>query len=481
MMQLCSNLMKRTGFGAVMGIAGFPLSGNAAEESSSSGVRPNVIVILADDLGHGDLGCYGATKIKTPNIDRLAKEGRSFNFAYASSAVCSPSRYGLLSGRYHWRTPRHPRSGTHAPSAPLLFEPGRATLATLFKQNGYATACIGKWHQGFGEGDDPALQFDWSQAAIKPGPLEAGFDYFFGIAANILNEPRMYIENHRFYNREPFEPSRVPGEMTGKAIEFIERNRDRPFFIYYASTIPHEPIVPSEDFIGKSECGLYGDVVQELDSNVGEILDALQEAGILENTLILFTSDNGAAIHTPAAPEAMRIRFKANLETRLAGHLQNGLLRGGKQSAWEGGFRVPFIVRWPGEVPAGTQSDAVLCLTDVFATFAAMLDVKVPENAGEDSFNALPVWRGEPDAFVRDTLVLQSGIGNFAIRRDHWKLILRDDSDPRYHRVAWNQNQLYNLAEDPFEETNLWNRYPEVVNELSGLLEKKLADRPDRP
>lgn len=478
-------IFKQAGFGIAAGLLGIPTLGNAEQ------AKPNVIVILADDLGYGDVGCYGATKIKTPNIDRLAREGRKFINAYAPGSVCSPTRYGLLSGRYVWREPRHHPAGVHAPGAPLLFDQDRLTLARLFQQNGYATAAIGKWHQGFGSGDKPSVRYDWSQDEIKPGPLETGFDYFFGMAANAGNHPRIFIENHRFVGRKPgdkvtmlnrfeIEPwsseaeykfDQVAGELTKKAVEFIRQSKEKPFFLYFASNIAHNDITPAKEFIGMSGCGLYGDFVQELDSNVGSLLDALTTAGILENTVILFTSDNGGVVVELKASDRIKERLTPQYDAHLAGHLICGDLRGSKHSVYEGGFRVPFIVRWPEQVPSGTQSDELICLTDVLATFASMLGTPLPPNAGEDSFNALPVWKGIPNASVRDSIVLDSSQGVFAVRKGQWKLIEytkppfeNKKSDPE------NKNQLYNLADDPAETVNLWDSHPEVVKELTGLL-----------
>ena len=441
--------------------------------------KPNVVIILADDLGYGDIGCYGAEKIQTPNIDRLAREGRKFNSAYTASSICSPSRYGLLTGRYAWRSSRHPKDVVLDPAAPLVFDKGQMTLASLFKDNGYTTACIGKWHQGFGDGDNHTVKFDWNKSKLSPGPQEAGFDYFFGIAANVLNEPRAYIENYNFIDQTAVPPAHlVAGDFTAKAVEYIKKPKTKPFFIYFSSNVPHEPITPAAGAVGKSDCGLYGDFVQELDRNVGDILDALAAAGELDNTLILFTSDNGAAIHTPDSTAGMIARFTAHYSVRVAGHLQNGLFRGGKQRINDGGFRVPFIVRWPGHVPAGTQSNSMISLVDMLATFSAMLGKPLPANAGEDSFNALPALTGKPDVKIRDHMILQSGIGNLAIISGGWKLVRRETVPQQFMNYGDNQPQLYHLEKDPFEENNILNKHPEKVKELTGLLEKlQKADR----
>jgi arylsulfatase A-like enzyme len=473
---------------------------HAADARRPAG-KPNVVLILADDLGYGDVGSYGATRIRTPNIDRLAREGRRFTNAYAPGSVCSPSRYGLMAGRYAWREPRHPLTGVHSPAGPLLFDRDRLTLARLFQRSGYRTAAVGKWHLGFGEGDDPRKQYDWSQQEIEPGPLEVGFDSFYGMAGNAGNHPRIYIENHRFAGRKPgdvvrrvgrsklepwspdaeFEQDRVAGDIARKGVEFIERSAGsgEPFFLYFASNIAHGSITPAAAFAGKSDCGPYCDFVQELDAHVGWLLDALSRAGIADDTLVLFTNDNGGVVAEGERPAAQ-------WQAKQAGHAISGALRGGKRSIYEGGLRVPFIVRWPGHVPAGTTSDAMLCLTDVLATFAALLGDELPDGAGEDSFDALSAWKGEPGSRVRESVVLASAAGIFAIREGDWKLIERNESLPgsrgwRSKAEAENQDQLFHLLEDPGEKQNLWAQRPEIAKRLTGLLARARAADRTRP
>ena len=482
--------------GCLLAMVGTP---NAFPAATTNSQRPNIVLILADDLGYGDVGCYGATKIKTPNIDRLAREGRSFTNAYTPGSVCSPTRYGLMAGRYVWREPRHHPTGVHAPGGPLLFDCDRLTLARLFQKNGYATGVVGKWHLGFGVDDKPSYRYDWSQEEIKPGPLEVGFDYYYGMAANAGNAPRIYIENHRFVGRKPgdkvemvgradikpwspeaeYKFDRVAGDIAGKAVEFIGRSKDRPFFLYVATNIAHNDITPAAPFTGTSACGPYGDFVQELDAHVGQIRAALEKAGILDRTLILFTSDNGGVV-------ADNPRLAAQMQAKEAGHAICGALRGRKHSIFEGGFRVPFIVRWPGHVPAGTRSDTVLCLTDVLATCAALLGETLPTGAGEDSFNALPAWQGAPGAQVRDHVVLTSASGVFAVREGDWKLIARNDkvATPKGNQKQIeieNRNQLYNLANDPAETKNLWSEQPDIVQRLSRRLAEARQANHTRP
>lgn len=302
----------------------------------------------------------------------------------------------------------------------------------------------------------------------------------------------MFIENHRFVGLKPgekvtvthdkgkppvvaatnpdaeYKDDRVAGDITRKAVEFIERSKDKPFFLYFAPNIPHNPITPSKEFIGKSGCGLYGDFVQELDHYVGALLDTLKKAGDAENTLVVFTSDNGGVcVNSDTAP-AMIERYPENFAASQAGHKSCGDLRGKKQTIYEGGFRVPFIARWPGQVPADSQCDKVVSLTDLFATFSAMLGKDVPPKL--DSVNALPLLKGEADATGRDYVVLRSGIGNFAIRKGDWKLIEQGELEPKYKNFGENKNQLYKLSDDPAETTNLWDANPELVKEGRDLL-----------
>ncbi len=462
--------------------------------AGAEAAKPNVVILLADDLGYGDVGCYGATKIKTPNIDRLAAEGVRFTQAYTPGSVCSPTRYGLLAGRYFWRNPRHHSVGVHAPGAPLLFEQDRLTLGKLFQQNGYATACIGKWHQGFGEGDKPSQRYDFSQDEIKPGPNEAGFDYFYGMAANVGNAPRIYIENHRFVGRKPgdkvemigrgdvkpwspdaeYKENAVAGDIAKKAVDYIDKAApNKPFFLYFAANIAHNTIAPGEAYKGTSACGPYGDFVQELDAHVGWIMDALRRKGALENTLVIFTSDNGGVV-------ADNQRLLPQWQAKQAGHAICGSLRGRKHSVYEGGFRVPFIVRWPDQKAKGTTSEALFCLTDVMATCAALLGTPLPEGCAEDSFNALPAWQGASQARGRDRVVLDSASGIFAVREGPWKLIVREASlasekGNKKQLETENQDQLYDLGADPAETKNLWAEHPDVVKRLGAELEKARA------
>ena len=457
----------------------------ASLASAATPSKPNVVLILADDLGYGDLGSYGATKVSTPNIDRLAREGTRFTNAYTPGSVCSPTRYSLLSGRYFWRNPMHPPTGVLAPGAPLLFEENRMTLPQLFKNQGYSTAAIGKWHLGVGRGPDYLARYDWNQDEIRPGPLEIGFDYFYGMAANVGNEPAFYFENRRFVGRikgdvvtmgrrekvEPwtpevrYRPEEVGGEIARKAVSFIEQSGDSPFFLYVATNIPHHDVTPAPENTGKSQCGPYGDFVQELDGHVGQILAALEKKGVLDQTLVIFTSDNGGVV-TDASH-----RLEPYWQALQSGHRICGALRGRKHSIYEGGFRVPFLARWPGQIPAARTTDEVIGLTDVMATCAALIGVSLPDTAAEDSVNLLPLWRGEAAAKGREHLVLKSANGIFAVREGSWKLIEQREIAPGQKREPENNNQLYDLSSDPTETQNRWEDQPEIVLRLRRLLE----------
>ena len=398
--------------------------------SAAEPPKPNIVYILADDLGYGDVGCYNpASKIPTPNIDRLAREGVRFTDAHSPSAVCTPTRYALLTGRYAWRT-RLQRNVLGPFSQPLIAEK-QLTVAGLLREQGYATACIGKWHLGWGwpkPGDGGKRDFT---RPIPDGPTARGFDLYFG--TDVPNyPPYCFIENDRtvgipsadapvgrdsFNIAGPMLPGWklvevLPG-LEKRAVEYIEKaaKGDKPFFLYLPLTSPHYPVVPAAEFKGKSKVGEYGDFVVQTDHVVGEVLDALKTSGVAEKTLVILTSDNGPEITGEVKPGAYD-RLKE------FGHASMGTLRGTKRDAWEGGHRVPFIARWPGKIPAGTTCDETICHVDLMATLAALLDVKLPADAGVDSVNILPALLGEKrKAPLREATVHHSGQGKFAIRR----------------------------------------------------------------
>ena len=432
--------------------------------------KPNILLILSDDYGWGSAGCYGARGVKTPNMDRLAQEGRRFTQAYAPGSVCSPSRYALMTGRYYWRTPIKDGE-VLTPESPLLIEAGRLTIASLCKSQGYRTALFGKWHLGM----TATGVTDWTKP-FESGPLKVGFDRYFGMAANIPNPPRGLIDNNTVVEtfrseqvaregasadgttamRSDWKVDHVMETLTTKATGWIEANREQPFFLYFAPNAVHEPVAPNARHQG-SPYGKYGDFITELDWSVGQILAALDRLKLAENTIVVFTSDNGGVIDPGNANSSRAMR---------AGLAINGPLRGGKHSEWEGGFREPFLVRWPGRIPAGTVSDQVICLTDLVATFASLLHVPLPRGSAEDSFDVLRAFtEATPGAPVRDHVILQSADATYDIRLGNWKLVERinapafsPDRSKRSMQAAEKKraaglthDELFNLKEDPFE------------------------------
>jgi len=457
--------------------------------------NPNIIFIMADDLGYGDLRCLNAeSKIPTPNMDRLAAEGRIFTDAHSGSAVCTPTRYGVLTGRYAWRT--RLKEGVLWGYSPSLIDPQRTTVASLLKANGYGTACVGKWHLGLNwrtTGRKLSDRMDETGEGIdygKPytgGPNELGFDYFYGIPSSLDMVPYVYLENDRvveaptetveasekgkggFWRRGPVAPGfrhiDVLPVITEKAVGYIEKHTagspEQPFFLYFPLTAPHTPWVPTEDFKGESRAGDYGDFVAQVDGTVGEILKALDRLGNAGNTLVVMTSDNGS--HWPGE---MIERFD---------HHANHLFRGMKSDVWDGGHRIPYIARWPEKIRPGTECDETLCLTDLLATSAAIAGTDLPENAGEDSCNMLPALLDQAyERPIREATVHHSISGMFAIRRGQWKLITGKGSGgwSRAPREDDPPGQLYNLEEDIGETNNLYYDRPELVGELTALLER---------
>jgi arylsulfatase A-like enzyme len=468
----------------------------------SAADQPNVIVILADDLGYGDVSCNNPeSKIATPNIDRIAAEGMRFTDAHTSSGVCTPTRYSLLTGRYHWRTKL--QSGVLGGfSLPLISE-GRTTLASFLKSQGYHTACIGKWHLGmewplkdgavaddagdFGKPFKDVSLVDYT-APIQNGPVDRGFDHYYGISASLDMFPFVWIRD-RLPTEEAtaektwlrtgpagpkFEAVDVQPGITRRLIEYIgERAADakagKPFFAYVPLASPHTPIVPTPEFQGKSGLNEYADFVLQVDSDMGKILDALETNGLSENTLLVFTSDNGCS------PQAKIEELVA------AGHHPSHIYRGHKADAYEGGHRVPFLVRWPAKVKAGTVSDTLVGQIDLLATMADLMDAKLPDGAGEDSFSFVPVLSGEGPG-PRTSIVSQSINGSFAIRDGQWKLLLCPGSGgwsfpkPGADDTSGQPEfQLYDLATDPGEKTNLVEQHPDRVAKMKAKMEEAIA------
>jgi arylsulfatase A len=462
-------------------------------QPSPAAERPNILYILADDLGYGDVRVFNQDrgKIATPNLDRLAAEGMTFSDAHSGSSVCTPTRYGLLTGRYAWRTPLV--SGVLGGFSPPLIAENRLTVAALLKSQGYHTACIGKWHLGleWAEWTDPAERkgraqwpFDFAKP-FKRGPLACGFDTFFGISASLDMPPYTYLEQDRVsalptaikkWVREgpaapDFEAMDVLPALTRRTVETIgsraaDAKAGKPFFIYVPLASPHTPILPTPEWQGKSGLNAYADFVMQTDACVGEMLDALLENGLSNDTLVIFTSDNGCS------PEA---DFN---ELEKQGHFPSGKLRGMKSDIWEGGHRVPFLVRWPGKVAAGTTSDTVICLTDFMATAAAMTGAELPDDAAEDSFSFLPDLLGTGKS-ARPNIVHHSIHGQFAVREGDWLLTFCPGSggwskpgDAEARKQGLPAVQLHHLAPDPAQETNLADSNPEAVERLTALMER---------
>lgn len=487
------------------GVAAAAFAARGARAAEGAGAKPNIVFILADDLGYGDVGCLNPEcKIPTPNIDRLAREGMRFTDAHSGSAVCTPTRYGILTGRYCWRS--RLKNGVLEGWSPALVDEKRVTVASLLRGCGYRTACVGKWHLGLDWAATDGKRVRMSLENVdygKPvggGPVARGFDYFFGIPASLDMPPYVYVENDRvveaatgtagasekpaYYRAGPSAPSfrhgEVLAELSRKAVGVIDRHAAEagasPLFLYFPLTAPHTPIMPPPEFQGKSGVGAYGDFVCQTDHVVGEIMAALERNGMAENTLLVFTSDNGFA---PMAD------FDA---LRKQGHDPSRGFRGGKADIFEGGHRIPLVARWPERITPGAASDQTVCLTDLMATAAAINNTALPENAGEDSVSLLPVLAGTATGPVREAVVHHSVDGSFSIRQGQWKLEFCagsggwSDPKPEAAKQAGLPGvQLYNLAADPAEKTNLQDKHPDVVARLTALMDKYVSEGRSTP
>jgi arylsulfatase A-like enzyme len=449
--------------------------------------QPNIVYILADDWGYGDVSCLNPeSRIPTPCTDAVAAAGMTFTDAHSNSAVCTPTRYGILTGRYAWRSPL--KSGVLWGESPSLIENDRTTVASFLRGHGYHTACIGKWHLGLGWSRLPGREgvdgLDFTQP-LSSGPHTLGFDESYIIPASLDMAPYCYIHNGRiieaptaiatdsarpaFWRSGPISPGFQHEtcllEFTRRAEAYIDHHahHPQPFFLYFATPSPHTPHVPRAPFHGRSGAGVYGDFVCEHDWSIGRILAALERHGLTENTLVIVTSDNGA--HS----EPLR------LEEQF-GHRSNHLYRGQKSDAWDGGHRIPFIARWPGVIPAGARCERTICLTDLLATCADIVGDALPRSSGEDSESILPRLR-DPHAPPRSAAVVHHSMdGEFAIRRGGWKLVTCRGSggwtlpDAKVPADA-PAGQLYNMQADPAEQHNLYTQRPDLVAELQQLLD----------
>jgi len=474
---------------AVVAITGSMHSCNKAKEPE----RPNIVIILADDFGVGDIQAYYPdNKIRTPHLDKFVQQGMSFTDAHSGSAVCSPTRYGLLTGRYSWRTPL--QEWVVTTYEPPLIEASRLTLPEYLNQQDYHTACIGKWHLGWNWPGEPInrrledfrslrkVEWDFS-IPIPGGPTERGFDYYFGV--DLPNSPPFtFIENDRVVVQPTaqyiFDPDEgvvmpkgfvgspmAPGwrfdqilpKITSRAVDYIyeQSNSDSPFFLYFSMTSPHEPIVPSKEFAGKSGIAPIADFVMETDWSAGQIIKAIDDAGIADNTIIIFTADNGHSHYTG---------WESLIE---AGHMPSGPYRGHKGDIWEGGHRVPFIVRWPGKVAAGQANKQLVCLNDIFATCTEIVSGNLPpDNAAEDSFSFLNTLLDKESPVSRTNLVSHSVHGEFAYRDGPWKIVFKlPGTNRNTSRGKAAIVELYNFEDDIAEEHNLVGEHPEIVMQLT--------------
>ncbi len=480
------DFLKQLGTGIIPIIAPSLLFSNGCSKKSAPSNKPNIIFIMADDMGYGDPGCYNPqSKIPTPNIDLIAKQGIRFTNAHSPGAVCVPTRYGLLTGRYPFRTDLRKHNTTS------LIEPERMTIGSILQNHGYKTACVGKWHLGFENID----KIDYSKP-MKGGPFDRGFDYFFGMYASLDIPPYYYIENDRcveaptetiegshsegvtpiqgaFWRKGKIAPGfkhdEVLPKFTEKALSFIksqhENEAGKPFFLYFALAAPHTPWLPTGEFKGESKAGDYGDFVAQVDNSVGQIMKTLKQHGIADNTLLFFTSDNGP------------VWYEQDVERY--DHRSTHFLKGMKADVWEGGHRMPFIARWPGKIKPNTTSHETISFTDMLATFAALMGDKLPENSGEDSYNILPaLLGGKYENPIREATVIE----NRAIIQGDWKLIFgsgKGGISGRYFKQQIDDStlkglngELYNLKDDPSEKKNLYAEKPDIVERLKKLMDK---------
>jgi len=471
----------------------FSCASNHKQQPEAS--LPNIVYILADDLGYGDVSVLNPeSKIKTPNIDALAANGMIFTDAHSSSAVCTPSRYSILTGRYAWKT--RLKKGVLTGFSQPLIEENRETVASVLKKKGYETACIGKWHLGMNwqttdgkVAERKGGNVDFSKE-IQNTPTSNGFDYYYGIPASLDMSPFVFIENnkvvetpnHKFKGRSAFgrpgysvkglEPEDFLPALTEKTVKQIKKygaDGKKPFFIYMPLPAPHTPVAPNKEFIGKSDAGKYGDFVVEVDHTVGRIMSALKEAGIEKNTLVIVTSDNGPEVHAYARIEEYK-------------HESMGKLRGAKRDSWEGGHRVPFFAHWPANIKKGSKYEKTICLSDLLATVADITKQKVSKETGEDSYSILSAFKGK-NKEIRPFTIHHSAHGNFSIRKGDWVLIDHNSGNDNKSKAAEDlkrgykkddlfEGQLFNLKKDIREFKNLYNVHSEKVKELKTLLEE---------
>lgn len=478
--------------------------------------QPNIVIIYADDMGFGDLNCQNPnSKIPTPYLDKLATEGMRFTDAHSSSGICSPSRFALLTGQYHWRRTH----GIVGSFGPAMFKNSDITLPQVLKETGYTTACFGKWHLGWNWNfinEKPTGErtywnntrkaylnedIDW-ESPLTGGPLDRGFDHYFG-DGTINFPPYAWVEDEHFveipidffefnqFAREAkeadwdsrpgpkvkdWDPYQVLPTLTTKTAKWIgKQNKDKPFFLYLALPSPHAPIIPNDEFDGKSQAGAYGDFMVQTDWVAGQVLKALKENGLEENTLVIFTSDNG--------PE--RYAFERG---EKYDHFSMGDFRGLKRDVWEGGHHVPFIVKWPGKIRAGTVSNELISQIDIMATIASVTNITLPENAAPDSYNILPIWKGENiETPIRESVIHNTYKGQWGMREGKWLYINKPTGEVSKMPEPFKELRgytdfetiglLFDMEKDPEQRVNLYEQYPEKVKKLDALLQKNLDEK----
>ncbi len=462
------------------------------------GKLPNIIYVLADDMGYGDVAALNPEgKIETPHFDRLVAEGMSFTDAHTTSSVCTPTRYGILTGRYNWRSTL--KRGVLGGYSPALIDTDRETVASILKKEGYHTAFIGKWHLGWDWAEDETGEVDFSKP-LAYSPNDAGFDYSYGHSASLDMPPYVYVENrqptavpdsvlpgtrgYQYVRNGPISPDFDLEDVTPnffrRAISLVKAQADKenPFFLYLALPSPHTPILPTDEWAEKSGINPYADFVMMIDDYFGKLMEAIKESGIEDNTIVIFSADNGCS---PAA------KFEVMLEK---GHNPSYVFRGHKADIYEGGHRVPFIVKWPVMIKPGTLSDRTICTTDLMATCAEIAGIELPDHSAEDSYSILPLFdHPDSDQYLRDYTIHHSISGRFAIRHGDWKLCLCPGSAGwSYPRDKDLENmedyppmQLFNLKEDIGEQNNLYDVYPEKVEELTAALKKIIHDGRSTP
>ena len=479
----------------LLGLGGCSLDKKEGTRKKAQSKPPNIVLILADDMGYGDIQAFNSeSRIPTPHLNRLAGEGIRFTDAHSGSAVCSPTRYGLLTGRYCWRTELK-KGVLWPPDDKPLIGPERLTIAGLLKQKGYSTACFGKWHVGLEWGRNESGDVDFNKP-LQYGPRDVGFDESFIIAGSLDMVPYAYYHNHiptqpvteeqpglsfpKFIRQGPrasdFDPEKVLDRLTEQAVKYItsRSSEESPFFLYLPLTAPHKPVWPAERFKDKTELGPYGDFIHQTDWSVGQVLQAIRDNGIFDNTLVIFTSDNGSYMYRWPEDQADHLQDPGIQGYHPSYHQSNAVWRGTKADVWEGGHRVPFIIRWPGKVDPGSSCDKTICLTDVIATSAEIANTSLPESAAEDSFSLIPLLENNKGDHTRAPVIHHSSGGIFSLREGDWKMVFGSGSGGRQKPVGRPFEEpffLFNLKEDPREQKNVILEYPDVAKQLTIKLE----------